>query len=974
MATDTDILATLRSIEKLISGGASTAGLGRAPQQQQGGAGTGLRFTRQQAQGGQQQPNNKSFQATSAGLDALNKSAGGLGKTFDGLSKTVYNTRANFVSMNRSMRAYTTGQATANVTGGQQQTPQTGVQAPATGIFSSFVQGLFGKKPAGTKAPGQALGDGMAELGTTASLTKVTLIGFGKAIAGMIAPLAKDMIALQSAGINATSAIGGLYLDAAKAGMSLADYTKLLDESNAVVSRSSSMDDFNKKLTSSVGQLNNLGIFGSEATGLAAQLATSATTLGITQGDLNKATDPLISQFANLQKSVGMSVTSFAELEKVVSENENVQDAMVGMTKQQRIAALGEFVQTQALGRSLGGTKAQSDALAKSLLDQRNVSVEDSFKGGAAVNQAAASFGMNGADARNLADALQAPIPSEEQKKIIATVGAEFEKNIQSRLSSNNIQERFLAQQFQSLLPANFRETLNKVGRAATTGESGPNQGVNVDFAHGASDLVKGAGFLLTASEGFAKNPIAASLVTALSTAAFTTSLGWAIGNAFAKMSGGGNGAGFLSNLFGGSKGAAGVGGAVAAEEGAAVAGTAAAGTAAAGVGVAGTLKAAAGTAGKTLGVIGAVLTVVTTIGGAISDWRDADKREQAAQAAGDKSGVQDAQDDKTVAKGEGVGAAVGAGIGIAISGAVAFFTGGIGLALAGFITSATTALGAWIGNWWGHQNTVAAKKQDENTKATTANTKSLDTATKATTDTSEQTLTSVDGLTAVVMKQGTTVYDMSSKAEADKRAAAAKQEDDSKKAEATKLTPAELDKLRAQANAEANPSGTVGYGDGYTGDAFGSGADARYEELVKQAQDAKKNSVQAQASAAAASEAAAKNAPNPAFTATSNETPASNIATPAPSPVKTVTPPPVNTQDVAEAAAAGAASATPANAPAPNPVPVATDQMAMIVKLLQDLLATEEISRDGISTLASQALRPSFADSTSLAGLISRG
>jgi len=579
MAVEDDILKVLQRIEKAFGNSSATIGGGGGvnrrvlPTGQSVGADSAKA---QQLSKKDQADQSKHFKATTKSLTDLGDVADALGKQFNGLGKTVFNTRANFVQMNRSMRAYVKGVAGGASGGGGETISQADVKKAAAGpartggrtggggggggvldllhadaggsgvkrILGSVIQQTF--KPAGQMVK-TAEGDTVEQIlsfGKKYEVTAASIVGVGTALVKAVKPLAEDFLFLQSQSFNAGSSMIDLYKNAAAAGMSLKDYTKLLQENNSLLTRSASIDDFNKKIQGTVQSLNSFGIFGEQATALAATFANSATMVGVAQGNLDQVSRPLEKMFETLATNVGLTADQFREMTKTLADNEDIQDSLIGLAKKDRAARFVEYVQTQTLGLAMGGTVKQSNALAQALLDQRKASVQDTFQQSGTLSQAGAIFGMDPGQieaARRISLKSEAT-QTEQEKTLLANVTGELDQRLSAAENSNDLNTRNIAQSLRAGLG-----NLGKIGQARAriglAADSGDNQGVNKDFTRGVDKFGEFVGQLTTWGKGLAANPIAEAIIGGV-TSGLTTLIGTKVGaNIFGRIFGKGTAA-----------------------------------------------------------------------------------------------------------------------------------------------------------------------------------------------------------------------------------------------------------------------------------------------------------------------------------------------------------------------------------------------------------------------------------------------
>lgn len=500
MAVDDDILKTLVRIEGLLRQSSTTTGdrvrtaAGRSPNMGKNG-------------------DRQVYKATAAAQTSLENSAELASKGLRRLSRTVHDTRGNFIALNKSMRVLT-----RDVSGARfRPEPRT------AGSDSMDAAGMVSRALGQTRV-GRQVERALGNFASSVSIARVTIISALSQLSDAILPVISDFYNLQRRGIDASSSLLDLYYNAARTGMSLSEYTQVLEESTNAVVRARSFDDFNEQLRATTGQLNSLGIFGADATKLAASMASAATSLGVPQAQLTAATSAQVKVFENLRKASLMTAEGFQELVASVSANENVQGELLGLAPQERAARLAQLVQTQAIGRQLGLTADQSKALGEAMLAQRKLSAPQRFQAAGRIRQAGAMLGMGAGDTEELARLAMIRTRSPEQTKRFLALGGKMQQAIERGLSAYDIQEQHLAEQLQEALNGTgIGDQLKAAGIAQLGAESGPvlNKQIAEKTTESASILMN----ILTVLQGFGKNPVGAALTSALGSAAFGVTL-----------------------------------------------------------------------------------------------------------------------------------------------------------------------------------------------------------------------------------------------------------------------------------------------------------------------------------------------------------------------------------------------------------------------------------------------------------------
>lgn len=512
MATEDEILKTLQRIEKSLKASSPTTAAGTTASRKIG--------------GGADTKQDKVFKATAAAMSSLADEAAGLTKDFNSLSKSVNNVRKTFVQMNVSARAAVRAAPTSRRLSNVQGPPPV---AQAQG-------GFFGGMIPPTSAMGQLLtprggplGRNLHALAGSVSFTSVALTSALAQLGGAVRPLVNDFFRLTARGIDASQSLAGLYVDAAKAGMSLEDYTKVLEDSNPALARAANFDEFAKRIQDTNKQLAGLGIFGANATRLSAAMATSATTLGVPQAQLADATANQVKMFETLRKSTLLTAEGMQQLVADLQSNQEVQSQLLGLSGAERTARYNELRQIQTLGYQLGATAEQSKALSDAIIDQRKLTAPQRFQSAGLIRQAGAITGMDAGNAETLARLSRKKNLSAEEARMATQIGGQLQAQIERMLNSGNIQQEYIAEQLQERLNgAGAGRFLQAAGNVGLTASSGPI--ANKEFGKGASDLVQGAGMLLSYAKGLSENPILSSIVSALGSGAFSLALGTAIG------------------------------------------------------------------------------------------------------------------------------------------------------------------------------------------------------------------------------------------------------------------------------------------------------------------------------------------------------------------------------------------------------------------------------------------------------------
>ncbi len=398
------------------------------------------------------------------------------------------------VDASEGVIAATTAQTEAAEEAAKQQTKSASLLG---GMFNRFGVTL---KDTGDK--GEWLKGQFSTLGTQLSDALINVI--------------RDVYALGARGINAGDSLFKLYGHAIRAGMSLEEYTAMLQENSAAVVRARSFDDFNASLQKSTKSLAQLGVFGPTANQLAAAMRTSSVQLGVPIAEIDNVAQKQIQTFKELRKSTMMTADGFKELVQTISNNQSVQEELMGLAPQERAARQQQILEVGALGHRLGLTQQASQQLTEALLNQRKSTAEQRFKASGYIKQAGSITGMSAAEAAELARLAKyknvSQMSSEELKSFVALSG-KMEQGIQAMMNSGNIQSEYIAEKLDENLQSTNYGALQKAAAAAVTQtQSGPV--ANADIGKTTSQVQQDIGQLLTTLSGFMKNPLADAMVT----------------------------------------------------------------------------------------------------------------------------------------------------------------------------------------------------------------------------------------------------------------------------------------------------------------------------------------------------------------------------------------------------------------------------------------------------------------------------
>lgn len=540
MAELDDIQRTLIRIERLMANAAPSTGAGTSGRRPQVGRG-------QPPPGNNQ--NSRTFIATTSAIATLGDGADTLRDKFSSLSKTVHSTRVGLIAMNQAVRTTTRGvQPTVYPPGspGGPPLPPDNNQGQ-TGLIDRLLNAFTRRYPPRPPTPPTppnpgghppSNGPSLDDL-QSFSLSKTILTAAFFTLAKSIRPVINDFFDLHRVGINGSAALTGMYLDAARAGMSLHEYTTMLQESSNAVVRFSDMRSFSDAMKSTTMQLAEMGVHTNEADKLSAALASSAVSVGIPLDRIEGAMNGQVKIFGQLRKASLTTADAFQELAAGVANNSDVQAELLGLSAQQRAARLTELVQTQTLGLTMGMTKQASKELGDALIAQRKASAVQRFQGAGRLQQAAAIVGMDSQKAQQLGALYRNKRKTPEETALFAQMLAE----VNSGLAKMGESGSFGLEHIEDVMRANLDgagagDLVRKAGAITAATDAGQ-AGVNADLLkEGASTLSVAAGQLLKYADGLKQNPIGAAVSSIFGSTAFSIGFGAMLAKFISKHSG----------------------------------------------------------------------------------------------------------------------------------------------------------------------------------------------------------------------------------------------------------------------------------------------------------------------------------------------------------------------------------------------------------------------------------------------------
>lgn len=514
MAIEDDMLKTLQRIENLLKKSTSSAD---APSVA-GGRSSILNRVMGSKEGSQDK---KTYKATAACVLDLGDAADNVSRKFNRLGKALDLTTDRFTEMNRSSQVFARP-STVRPTAAASLGGATAVGGQSSTAAVNPISAAFGGR-AGAEIQNQ-----LGSLGKALSLTKIGVVSLLTELAGVIKPLATDFFLLQGRGISASDSMGGLYIDAAKAGASLQEYTAILSAAGPAAMRSANFDAFGKQLSQTSDQLAGLGVFGQTATELSATLANSSTVLGIPQQQLGDAISKQIGVFGELRKSSMITGDQFKALTAELANSQEVQSQLLGLAGPQRAAAFEELQRTRSIGLQMGATAEASKALGDALIAQRKLTTAQRFQSAGTIRQAGAITGLSASDTETLAALATKKNRTADENTQFAEIGGRLQAQLEEMQNSQNVNQVYIAEQLQERLnSAGVGQQLQSAGNATLTKQSGPV--INADVGKNTAETAQFAGQMLTLLQGIAKNPVAGAIISAVSGVAFAASIGFAV-------------------------------------------------------------------------------------------------------------------------------------------------------------------------------------------------------------------------------------------------------------------------------------------------------------------------------------------------------------------------------------------------------------------------------------------------------------
>ena len=383
---------------------------------------------------------------------------------------------------------------------------------------------------------------------TNLTFTGAMLQGLGQQfdrLKQVLVTVTSDFFKIAGVGMGSTESLMTLYKNALLAGMSLEEYMSILKD-NTAVTRSSSLADFNKTISSADKQLAELGVFGNEARALQASLADSNTRMGVSQDKLSNAAANQISMFEKLRKATNMSAAEFGALVRSVAENDQAQRELVGLHPAERQARQQQLLSIMSLGKQMGLTAAQSEKLGAAMMAARGEGAETRWEASGRLRQLGnlIGMGMEGQRAAQLylKGASRTPQETEELGSILASMDKMTQSRRLEAQATGNLGYEYQLDASSKTLESSAVSQIMKEYRGATLAQESGRAGTNADFGKSVGVFEQAVAQFATIVSGFLKSPLA-GLTAAVAGAvafAFKGPLMRMLGGAFSGGPGGG--------------------------------------------------------------------------------------------------------------------------------------------------------------------------------------------------------------------------------------------------------------------------------------------------------------------------------------------------------------------------------------------------------------------------------------------------
>lgn len=324
-----------------------------------------------------------------------------------------------------------------------------------------------------------------------------------------------------------------LSFDAAMAGMSLEDYTKdVLAANEGILSRSSSFDEFNDRLSSSAKGFEQFGIYGEEGMKLAATIAQTSSSLGVPMSDLEDSTSAQVKVFDALRKTTGITAEEFTNLIASLKDNEIVQRELLALSPKERTARIAQISEISQWGRSLGMSESAARQLSDALLAQRKATVKERFQARGRLNQAMSLAGMDAGQIAEASSLISKKVRTTEEDQRLTTILGEYKQRQEQAIQFGGpaMQYQFETMDEKLREAGNLGNLLDAAGNVKMSQESGPQIQKDINQKFGA--LEKHFANFVTILGGLSQSPLFAAGAGFL--AIMATSQVWKVGLATA--------------------------------------------------------------------------------------------------------------------------------------------------------------------------------------------------------------------------------------------------------------------------------------------------------------------------------------------------------------------------------------------------------------------------------------------------------
>lgn len=318
---------------------------------------------------------------------------------------------------------------------------------------------------------------------------------------------------LAARGYGTTDSMAGLYVDAAKAGMSLREYAQLMDKNMIAVSRASSFTEFQTQLKHGTDGLKKFGVFGQDANQLAGTMMATAVGMGIPQAKLNKAVDAQSEAFAQLRKGSNLTAEAFSQLVSSIQEDVQLNTELSALSDDEKISRTKDLILNLGYAKSLNLSESAQRSYTQAVLDQRKTTVKQRFEQAGRISQVGAMVGMSTEDTDRLRILAKNKYKTAEEQLEFTRLAGKMNTGLEK------MQQGGPGSQFQSDIA---REKLEQAGLGGAL-----EAGAKLNNAKAAGDtknkdlnktLSPGEQFIgesITTLSGAMKNPLAGLLTTA---------------------------------------------------------------------------------------------------------------------------------------------------------------------------------------------------------------------------------------------------------------------------------------------------------------------------------------------------------------------------------------------------------------------------------------------------------------------------